>query len=276
MARRTPQSRRHPVWLPPQTGIANLNLNQRNRLGLPTEDEELFNRRRLPEEPVFLNGDPWRVLRIMSEFVAGFDTLAAIAPGVTIFGSARTPEDHPMYEAARALAFELASSGFSIITGGGPGIMEAGNRGAIDADGTSVGCNIELPFEQGTNPYVEIAIDFRYFFVRKTMFLKYAEAFVFFPGGYGTLDELFETLTLVQTGKVHNLPIVLFNTEYWNGLLDWVRDTMLDRGNISPGDLDLVLVTDSIDEACDYIVTRYEEGHGEGNGFDQREIDDTP
>jgi hypothetical protein len=255
--RRNPRLRRHPQWIPEQSGQSNLSLNQRNRLGLPTEDEELLARRGL-EDLDFLHTDPWRVLRIMSEFVAGFDALAAVAPAVTIFGSARTPESDPMYEAARKLAADLVGHNFSIITGGGPGIMEAGNRGAVEAGGTSVGCNIELPFEQGTNPYVEISVDFRYFFVRKVMFLKYTEAFIIFPGGYGTLDELFETLTLIQTGKVHNFPIVLFGTEYWRGLLDWLRETVEHTGRLSPGDIDLMLVTDSPNEACRHIIAAYQ------------------
>lgn len=260
MSRRQRSTRQHPTSVPSQSGHANLNLNVRNRLGLPTEDEELLERIGRAADPgAFLHSDPWRVLRIMSEFVAGFDTLAAVAPAITIFGSARTRNDQPMYEAARKLASSLVPHGFSIITGGGPGIMEAGNRGAVDADGVSVGCNIELPFEQGMNDYVEVAVDFRYFFVRKTMFLKYAEAFVIFPGGFGTMDELFETLTLVQTGKVHNFPIVLFGSDYWNGLLSWLRDTVLAEGMIGQEDLELPQITDSVEEACDYIVQCYQE-----------------
>ncbi len=260
MANNRRRLRRHPTWEPDEILPPNLNLNRATRLGRPTEDEVLFESdRMIRDDTEFLHTDPWRVLRIMSEFVDGFDTLAEVSPAVTIFGSARTPVDHPMYTAARDLASKLVANGFAIITGGGPGIMEAGNRGAIDAGGTSVGCNIELPFEQGTNPYVEISVDFRYFFVRKTMFLKYAEASVIFPGGFGTLDELFESLTLVQTAKVHNFPIVLFNNEYWSGLIDWVRDTMLEAGNIKEVDLDLMLITDSCSEACDYIVQHYKE-----------------
>ena len=248
---------RHPGWTPEKELPSNLTLNRRTRLGLPTEDEALLRRRDIPGLE-FLGTDPWRVLRIMSEFVAGFDALAAVAPAVTIFGSARTLEADPMYQAARELASDLVRRDFSVITGGGPGIMEAGNRGAIEAGGTSVGANIELPFEQGMNEFVDIAVDFRYFFVRKVMFLKYAEAFVIFPGGYGTLDELFETLTLVQTGKIHNFPIVLFGSDYWQGLLDWVRRTVEGTGRISPGDLDLMLVTDSSEAACDHIFEAYE------------------
>ena len=247
---------RHPHWMPDQPMQSNLPLNRRNRLGLPTEDESLLRRPAAPD-PEFLEADPWRVLRIMSEFVAGFDAFAACAPAVTIFGSARTPEGDPMYEAARALAKDLVDYDFSIITGGGPGIMEAGNRGAVEGGGRSVGANIELPFEQGMNEYVEIAVDFRYFFVRKVMFLKYAEAFVIFPGGFGTFDELFETLTLVQTGKIHDFPIVLFGSDYWRGLLDWLKHSVEASGRISPGDIDLMLVTDSRDEACQHIVSAY-------------------
>ena len=251
---------RHPEWLPDEAIPPHLPLNRRTRLGLPTEDESLFRRREPGVE--FLDTDPWRVLRIMGEFVSGFDTLAAVAPAVTIFGSARTPETDPNYQKARKLASDLVGYDFSVITGGGPGIMEAGNRGAVDGGGTSVGANIELPFEQGMNEYVEIAVDFRYFFVRKVMFLKYAEAFVIFPGGFGTLDELFETLTLVQTGKVHNFPIVLFGSDYWQGLLDWIRQTVEATGRISPGDIDLMFVTDSRQEACDHILEAYEANRG--------------
>lgn len=254
---------RHPRWIPEQPMQANLPLNRRTRLGLPTEDESLLRRRDMPGLE-FLGTDTWRVLRIMSEFVAGFDALAAVAPAVTIFGSARTKEDDPMYQAARSLARDLVGHSFSIITGGGPGIMEAGNRGAVEGGGKSVGANIELPFEQGMNDYVEIAVDFRYFFVRKVMFLKYAEAFIIFPGGFGTLDELFETLTLVQTGKIHNFPIVLFGSDYWTGLLDWLKATVEESGRISPGDIDLMLVTDSRDEACRHILDAYEENRGNG------------
>lgn len=265
MSRRPRSSRQHPTWIPKQPERINLNLNLRNRLGLPTEDEELLERiGRVADPRAFLHSDPWRVLRIMSEFVAGFDTLAAVAPAITMFGSARTDESDPMYQAARELAAALVPHGFSIITGGGPGIMEAGNRGAVEAGGVSVGCNIELPFEQGMNDYVEVAVDFRYFFVRKVMFLKYAEAFVIFPGGFGTLDELFETMTLVQTGKVHNFPIVLYGADYWSGLLDWLGDSVLGEGKIAPEDLELVKLTDSVDEACQYIVECYQETWPDG------------
>lgn len=198
----------------------------------------------------------------MGEFVEGFDTLAELGPAVTIFGSARTLPDDPVYAAAEETARRLTELGFAVITGGGPGIMEAANKGATETGGESVGCNIELPFEQGMNAYVRTAIDFRYFFVRKTMFVKYAEAFIIFPGGYGTLDELFEALTLIQTEKVRNFPVVLFGREYWAGLLDWLRGTMLAEGKISPGDLDLMVITDSPEEAVQVILASYEEGGG--------------
>src|SRR5213078_4353430 len=175
--------------------------------GEPTEDTALLRR----EEPGFLREDPWRVLRIMSEFIEGFDVLATIPEAVCVFGSARAPEDDPFYAAARRVGAELARAGFAVITGGGPGVMEAANRGCREAGGLSIGCNIELPHEQRLNDYVDLGVDFRYFFVRKVMFVKYAEGFVVFPGGYGTLDELFEALTLIQTGKVQHFPVALMN-----------------------------------------------------------------
>jgi uncharacterized protein (TIGR00730 family) len=230
-------------------------LNRANRAHRRTEDARLL---QLPGERPdddFTHSDPWRVLRIMSEFVEGFDTLAGIGPGVAIFGSARVAPDDPAYAAARALAACLAREGFAIITGGGPGIMEAANRGAVEGGGRSVGLNIELPFEQGTNAYVQEPIDFRYFFVRKTMFVKYSGAFVIFPGGFGTLDELFEALTLIQTRKIENFPVVLYGSAYWRGLIDWIKGTMLTEGKISAGDLDLLVVTDSTEEACAAIRT---------------------
>jgi hypothetical protein len=190
----------------------------------------------------------------MSEFVEGFQTLANLGPAVTIFGSARTQPSHPQYEQAVELARVLGKSGFAIISGGGPGIMTAANKGGHEAGVTSVGLNIELPFEQSDNEYITLPIDFHYFFARKTMFIKYAQAFVIFPGGFGTMDELFESLTLIQTGKIHNFPVVLFDSEYWGGLLEWLRGTMLAEGKIAPEDLDLLLVTDSIDEARDHIL----------------------
>jgi hypothetical protein len=192
----------------------------------------------------FRHTDPWRVLRIMGEFVEGFDSLAEIGPAVTCFGSARVKEDDPMYARAVETGRLLSAAGFAVITGGGPGLMEAANRGAHEAGGRSVGCTIELPFETGANPYVDLAIEFRYFFVRKTMFVKYSLAFVIFPGGFGTLDELFESLTLIQTGKVRNFPVILFGSEYWRGMMDWVRSTMLAEGKIGQPDLELITLCD--------------------------------
>jgi uncharacterized protein (TIGR00730 family) len=205
----------------------------------------------------FLDSDAWRALRIMGEFIEGFDALARLGPAVSIFGSARTQPDDPMYEHARELAAKLSDQGFTVITGGGPGIMEAANRGAKEAEGVSVGLAIELPREHGPNPYVDIAQYFRYFFVRKTMFVKYAQAFVIFPGGFGTFDELFESLTLVQTDKIDHFPIILFGSDYWSGLLDWVRNTVVPRGNVSEGDLDLVRVCDDIDEIVSIVAESY-------------------
>src|SRR5436309_3668560 len=209
-----------------------------------TEDERLLTQ--LPRERrAFTRTDSWRVLRIMGEFVEGFDTLSDVYNAVTIFGSARTPVDDPYYEKAVETARMLAEEGFPIITGGGPGIMEAANRGCQEGNGLSIGCNIELPFEQGLNPYVERAINFRYFFVRKTMFVKYSTAFVIFPGGFGTLDELFEALTLIQTRKIRNFPVVLFGSDYWSGMMKWVGDLMLKEGKITETDLRLLHLTDS-------------------------------
>jgi uncharacterized protein (TIGR00730 family) len=186
--------------------------------------------------------------------VEGFDALADVGPAVSIFGSARVGRRNRYYGAARRLAGRLAEQGFAIITGGGPGIMEAANRGAKEAGGKSIGCNIELPFEQGLNEYVDLGMEFRYFFVRKTMFVKYAEGFVIFPGGFGTLDELFEALTLIQTGKVEHFPVVLYGKDYWGGLLGWIREKPLYEAKISPQDLDLLTITDDIEEASDAIT----------------------
>ncbi|HZO88579.1 MAG TPA: TIGR00730 family Rossman fold protein [Chthonomonadaceae bacterium] len=233
-------------------------LNRAARRGHPTEDEKLLAAPR-PEEAAFTHTDPWRVLRIESEFVEGFDALAGLGPAVTIFGSARVAEKDPMYQAAQKAAQLLGNAGFAIITGGGPGIMEAANRGAREAEAKSVGLNIELPFEQAINPYVDISVEFHYFFVRKTMLVKYAQAFVIFPGGFGTLDELFESLTLIQTGKVQNFPIILFCSAYWRGLLDWLNGQMLAEEKICPEDLDLLLITDSPEEVRDLVVRSMED-----------------
>jgi uncharacterized protein (TIGR00730 family) len=224
-----------------------------------TEDERLLER---PERPPFLDTDPWRVLRIVGEFVDGFDALAAVGPAVTVFGSARTPESSPRYTGARRLGSLLAGRGYAVITGGGPGIMEAANRGCQEGGGLSVGCNIELPMEQGLNPYVDLGVEFRYFFARKVMFVKYADAFVIFPGGYGTLDELFEALTLIQTQKVQDFPVILMGTDYWAGMIDWIRASLLAESAINPEDVDLLRLTDDPSEAV-RIIKAYQKTHRE-------------
>lgn len=220
-----------------------------------TEDEKLL--QQTGPRIDFTRTDPWRVLRIMGEFIEGFDTLAPIEKAVTIFGSARIGPDDPHYDAAEETARLLAEAGFAIITGAGPGIMEAANKGAQAGGGRSIGCNIELPFEQGANPYVDTLVNFKYFFVRKTMFIKYSVAFIIFPGGFGTLDELFEALTLIQTGKIYRFPVILFGRYYWAGLLRWLQARVLSEGKISEGDLDLMLVTDDPAEAVQAIVSAY-------------------
>jgi hypothetical protein len=205
----------------------------------------------------FTRTDPWRVLRITSEFIEGFDSLAWIDKGVSIFGSARTGPDDPQYVAAVETGRLLAEAGFTIITGAGPGIMEAANKGARLGGGRSVGCNIELPFEQGANPYVDTLVSFRYFAVRKTMFIKYSNAFIIFPGGFGTLDELFEALTLIQTGKIFQFPVILFGRHYWAGLVRWLQSRVLGERKIGKGDLDLLLITDDPREAADAVIAAH-------------------
>lgn len=210
-------------------------------------------------DTTFLESDAWRALRIMGEFVEGFDALARLGPAVSIFGSSRTQPDDPMYQQVRDLAAKLSAEGFTVITGGGPGTMEAANRGAKEADGVSVGLAIELPREKGPNPYVDIAQYYNYFFVRKTMFVKYAQAFVIFPGGFGTFDELFESLTLVQTGKIDHFPIILYDSSYWSGLIEWIKAEVVGRGNVSEHDLELFQVCDDIDEIVEVISASYRE-----------------
>ncbi|MCX4548423.1 TIGR00730 family Rossman fold protein [Streptomyces sp. NBC_01387] len=202
----------------------------------------------------WLHTDPWRVMRIQSEFVEGFGALAELPSAISVFGSARTAPGSPEYEAGVRIGRALVDAGFAVITGGGPGAMEAANKGAREANGVSVGLGIELPFEQGLNQHVDIGVNFRYFFVRKTMFVKYAQGFVVLPGGLGTLDELFEALTLVQTRKVTRFPIVLFGTEYWGGLVDWLRGTVIAQGKASERDLLLFHVTDDVDEAVALVT----------------------
>jgi hypothetical protein len=203
--------------------------------------------------------DSWAIFKIMGEFVNGFEKMSAIGPCVSIFGSSRTREDGEYYQLAIRIAKKIAESGYGIITGGGPGIMEAGNRGAHLAGGTSVGLNIELPFEQHDNPYIDAdkSLDFDYFFVRKVMFVKYSQGFIVLPGGFGTLDELFEAMTLIQTNKIGKFPIILVGSRFWSGLLDWIKSTMLQAGNISPSDLELIKMADTEDEVVDLIDTFY-------------------
>ncbi|GAB2929543.1 TIGR00730 family Rossman fold protein [Rhodococcus aerolatus] len=228
----------------------------RGRMSDPssTTDQRLLDQRG-PSD--WVHTDPWRVLRIQAEFVEGFGTLAELPAAVAVFGSARTPRDHPDYATGLALGAALAEAGFAVITGGGPGVMEAANKGACEAGGQSVGLGIELPFEQGLNDYVDLGINFRYFFARKTMFVKYAQAFVCLPGGFGTLDELFEAVTLVQTRKVTRFPIVLLGTAYWSGLVDWLRSTMLAEGKVGAADLDLLVLTDDVDEAVRIVTASH-------------------
>lgn len=224
---------------------------QKKRPPGQTQDEQLLESPR-PDE--FTHTDTWRVFRIMGEFVEGFDELASLTRGISVFGSARSKPDDPDYLAAQETAALLAKQGFAVITGGGPGIMEAANRGAFEAGGLSIGCNIELPFEQKPNPYQTRSLTFKYFFVRKMMFVKYSLGFIIFPGGFGTFDELFEALTLIQTKKIRDFPVVLFGTKYWTGLLDWIRDVVLPGGKISEHDLRLFHITDSPEEVVQIVL----------------------
>jgi uncharacterized protein (TIGR00730 family) len=234
----TPEKRRGPVRL------------RRGQVQETTTDQRLLDNRGPTD---WVHTDPWRVLRIQAEFVDGFGLLAELPRAVCVFGSARTVPGAPDYLAGEAISGALARDGWAIITGGGPGVMEAANRGASEAGGVSVGLGIELPFEQGLNEWVDVGVNFRYFFVRKTMFVKYAQAFVVLPGGFGTMDELFEALTLVQTRKVTSFPVVLYGSAYWSGLVDWLRTTMIEHGTISAADLDLLHISDDVDEIVDII-----------------------
>ncbi len=220
-----------------------------------TTDQRLLDSRGSTD---WVHADPWRVMRIQAEFVEGFGALAELGPAIAVFGSARTPADDPHYALAEEAGRKLVQAGFAVITGGGPGAMEGANKGACEAGGVSVGLGIELPFESGLNQWVDKGINFRYFFARKTMFVKYSQGFVVLPGGLGTLDELFEALTLVQTQKVTSFPIVLIGTSYWQGLLGWLRDTALAQGKISAADLDMMVLTDDVDEAVALMVAARE------------------
>jgi len=217
----------------------------------PTQDEQLLES---PRPDDFTHSDPWRVFRIMGEFVEGFDELASLSRGVSIFGSARSKPNDPDYKAAQETAALLAAEGFAVITGGGPGIMEAANKGAFEAGGLSIGCNIELPFEQRPNPYQTRSLTFKYFFVRKMMFVKYSLGFIIFPGGFGTFDELFEALTLIQTRKIRNFPIILFDSKYWTGMLNWLRDVVLAEGKISEHDFRMLHIVDSPSEVVEIVI----------------------
>ncbi|MFD7075933.1 TIGR00730 family Rossman fold protein [Nocardioides sp. NPDC057577] len=202
----------------------------------------------------WVHTDPWRVMKIQAEFVEGFNDLSEIGPAISVFGSARTPKDHPTYAQAEAIGRGLAEAGFVVITGGGPGTMEAANKGALEAGGESIGLGIELPFEARLNDYVSFGLNFRYFFVRKMMFVKYSQGYVVMPGGLGTMDELFEAMTLSQTKKITQFPIVLMGVEHWQGLLDWMRETMLADGRIKQSDLDMITLTDDVDEAVELML----------------------
>ncbi|GLU46794.1 cytokinin riboside 5'-monophosphate phosphoribohydrolase [Nocardiopsis ansamitocini] len=236
-----------------------------------TTDQRLLDRRGPAD---WVHTDPWRVLRIQSEFVEGFGLLADTGKAVCVFGSARIKPESPYYALGETIGSKIVKEGYSVITGGGPGMMEAANKGAQEGGGTSIGLGIELPFEQSLNPHVDVGVTFRYFFVRKTMFLKYSQAFVVLPGGFGTLDELFEAITLVQTGKVTRFPVILVGTRFWGGLVDWIRDTLLSEGVISPDDPDLIHLTDDPDEVVDIIRTAHAEIIGHRTATEQASVDE--
>ena len=216
-----------------------------------TTDQRLLDSR---GDSDWVHTDPWRVLKIQAEFVEGFNDLSEVGPAVSVFGSARTPKDHPTYAQAEAVGRGLAEAGFVVITGGGPGTMEAANKGALEAGGESIGLGIELPFEARLNDYVSFGLNFRYFFVRKMMFVKYSQGYIVMPGGLGTMDELFEAMTLSQTKKITQFPVVLMGVEHWQGLLDWMRETMLADGRIKQSDLDMITLTDDVDEAVELML----------------------
>jgi len=226
---------------------------------IPNEDRKIREKFQQRTWNEIKTNDSWAIFKIMAEFVDGYERLSKMGPCVSIFGSARTKEDHKYYKLAESIAYNLTKNGYGVITGGGPGIMEAGNRGAARGKGTSVGLNIELPFEQHDNPYIDSdkSLDFDYFFVRKVMFVKYSQGFVVMPGGFGTLDELFEAITLIQTKKIGKFPIILVGTKFWSGLLDWIKNTLLEEGNISPKDLNLISLVDTEDEVLEVIDTFY-------------------
>jgi uncharacterized protein (TIGR00730 family) len=249
-----------------------MDIRQPSEIHIPPKPREALEDRKLLDRPSrteTLQSDSWRVLRITSEFVAGFDHLADVYPAVAIFGSARTKLSNKYYDAAVRTAELIGKAGFAIITGGGPGIMEAANRGARQAGALSVGCNIELPFEQKINEFVDRAMTFRYFFVRKMMFVKYSEAFITFPGGFGTLDELFDAITLIQTKKITNFPVILFGTEYWSGLIEWMREKVLAADNIAQEDIDTIHMVDEPEKVRDIVVAFHENALRSKNNDDQ-------
>jgi uncharacterized protein (TIGR00730 family) len=226
-------------------------IQRRDQVDEGTTDQRLLDSRGASD---WVHTDPWRVMRIQAEFVEGFGALAELGPAIAVFGSARTPAEHPTYALAEKLGRKLVEAGFAVITGGGPGAMEAANKGASEAGGVSVGLGIELPFESGLNEWADVGINFRYFFARKTMFVKYSQGYVVLPGGLGTLDELFEALTLVQTGRITRFPLALVGVDYWSGLIGWLRDTAMADGKVSERDFDMFVVTDDIDEAVALMV----------------------
>jgi uncharacterized protein (TIGR00730 family) len=230
-------------------------IQRRDQVDTGTTDQRLLDSRGASD---WVHTDPWRVMRIQAEFVEGFGALAELGPAIAVFGSSRTPAEHPSYAIGEELGRKLVEAGFAVITGGGPGAMEAANKGASEAGGVSVGLGIELPYESGLNEWADVGINFRYFFARKTMFVKYSQGYVVLPGGLGTLDELFEALTLVQTGKITRFPVALVGADYWGGLIDWLRDTALADGKVSEKDFDMFVVTDDIDEAVALMVAARE------------------
>ena len=243
-------------WVDSDHLVTNPTINRSIYQGRPTDDKILLDWS--PEEReramAFTHTDPWRIMRMQGEFVEGFDALAELGPAISIFGSARVSRGTPYFAAARETGRKLAEVGFTVITGGGPGIMEAANQGAYEAGGCSVGLNVQLPHEQGLNSFVNLPLNFRYFFVRKVMFVKYAEGFIIFPGGFGTLDELFEALTLIQTGKLDDFPVVLYSRSFWEPLIDWIDQELLGSRLIAPGDLDRLIVTDDVDHIVEVML----------------------
>ncbi|GAB3255316.1 LOG family protein [Nocardioides dilutus] len=232
-------------------------IQRRDQVDPGTTDQRLLDSRGASD---WVHTDPWRVMRIQAEFVEGFGALAELGPAIAVFGSARTPAEHPSYALAETLGRRLVQAGFAVITGGGPGAMEAANKGASESGGVSVGLGIELPFESGLNEWADVGINFRYFFARKTMFVKYSQGYVVLPGGLGTLDELFEALTLVQTGRITRFPVALVGVDYWSGLIGWLRETVLADGKLSEKDFDMFVVTDDIDEAVALMVAARDGG----------------